>query len=224
MPRANFVLPAILATACLVLTATGASAAELSEKEKAEGFVSLFNGRDLDGWIGAKKGYVVDDGVLVCLKQGGGNLFTAKEYDDFVFRFEFKLTPGANNGLAIRAPLEGNAAFAGMELQILDDSSERYKTLKPYQRHGSLYGVVPAKEGHLKPVGEWNSQEVTANGRKIKVVLNGETILDADLDKVKPLDGRDHPGLERSKGHIGFLGHGARIEFRNIRLKELSGN
>lgn len=218
MRRLPLLVPAALA--CLALAAA-APAGDLPQKEKDEGFVSRFNGKTLDGWVGATKGYVAEDGILVCLKQGGGNLYTAKEYGDFVLRFDFKLTPGANNGLAIRAPREGNAAYVGMELQILDDSAERFKGLKPYQHHGSIYGVVPARTGHLKPVGEWNSQEVIADGRKIKVVLNGETIVEADLDKVKPLDGREHPGLERTKGHIGFLGHGARIEFRNLRIKEL---
>jgi hypothetical protein len=197
------------------------------EKSEEKGFVSLFDGKTLKGWTGSGiKGYVVEDGAIVCLKEKGGNLFTEKEYADFVLRFEFKLEPGANNGLAIRAPLEGNAAYAGMELQILDDTSGQYKNLQPYQYHGSVYGIAPAKRGHLKPVGEWNQQEVTCAGRQVKVVLNGQTIVDVDLDKVAPggktIDGSDHPGLKRTKGHIGFLGHGSRVEFRNIRLKEIS--
>lgn len=197
---------------------------DLSEEEKADGFVSLFNGKTLDGWVGATKGYTVENGVLVCKKRGGGNLYTKDEYADFVMRFEFKLEPGANNGLGIRAPLKGNAAYVGMELQILDNTAPRYKNLKPYQYHGSVYGVVPAKRGHLKPLGEWNVQEVTAKGSHVKVVLNGVTIVDADIIKAstpKTPDGAKHPGLKNKKGHIGFLGHGARIEFRNLRVKKL---
>lgn len=189
-----------------------------------QGFVSLFNGKDLTGWVGATKGYAVENGVLVCLPQGGGKLMTEKEYRDFRFRFEFKLPPGANNGVGIRAPLEGDAAYNGMEIQILDDTAERYRNLKPYQFHGSVYGVAPAKKGHLKPVGEWNAQEIIAKGRRVTVILNGVTIVDVDLDQVstpRTLDGREHPGLKNEKGHIGFLGHGARIEFRNIRIQEL---
>ncbi len=207
------------------LSADRSPAGTLSRKEKEAGFVCLFDGKTLNGWVGATKGYVPEGGNLVCLKKGGGNLFTEKEYTDFIFRFEFKLTPGANNGLAIRAPLKGNAAFAGMELQILDNTAEKYKHLKPYQYHGSVYGVVPAKRGFLKPVGEWNSQEVICKGRQVTVILNGATIVDADLDKAgspKTADGRPHPGLKNAKGRIGFLGHGARIEFRNIRVKDLS--
>lgn len=188
------------------------------------GFGSLFNGKDTTGWIGNTKGYVAQpDGSLACEPdKGHGNLLTEKEYANFILRFEFKLTPGANNGLGIRAPAEGDAAYAGMELQILDDGAEQYKDLQPWQFHGSIYNVVPAKRGHLKPVGEWNSQEVVADGRHIKVTLNGAVIVDANLDDVKdPETLKKHPGLANTKGHIGFLGHGSPLSFRNIRIKEL---
>jgi hypothetical protein len=165
---------------------------------------------------------------LVCKKEGGGNLLTKKEYADFAFRFEFKLTPGANNGVGIRTPPQGNPAYVGMEIQILDDGHEKYKGwLKDYQCHGSVYGVVPAKRGHLKPTGEWNCEEICAKGRRVKITLNGTVIVDADLDEAvknnggKTLDGQDHPGLKRDKGHLGFLGHGDDLEFRNLRVKEL---
>ena len=188
-------------------------------------FIPLFSGKDLAGWVGDKEGYGVEDGkIVVHPDRGSGNLYTEKEYGDFILRFEFKLTPGANNGLGIRAPLEGDAAYAGMELQILDDTAEKYKDLAPYQYHGSIYGVVPARRGHLKPVGEWNEQEVIADGWRITVRLNGATIVNADIDAAgtpQTMDGRDHPGLKRQRGNIGFLGHGSRVEFRNIRIKEL---
>jgi len=200
----------------------------LSKQEAEEGFVSLFNGKDLTGWQGAIQGYRVEDGVLVCPKGGGGNLLTQKQYGDFVFRFEFRLTPGANNGVGIRTPPQGNPAYVGMEIQILDDGHPKYQGwLKDYQCHGSIYGVVPAKRGFLKPAGQWNSEEIYCKGRRVKVTLNGTVILDADLDEVlkktggKTLDGADHPGLKRDKGHLGFLGHGDHVEFRNLRIKEL---
>ncbi len=194
----------------------------LSEEEKADGFVSIFNGEDLEGWEGSTDGYVVEDGNIVCVPSKGGFLFTTKEYSNFVLRFEFKLEPGGNNGLAVRAPLEGNPAYSGMELQILDDESDKYRDkLADYQYHGSIYGVVPAKRGFLKPAGEWNAQEVVADGPKIKVILNGEVILDTDLTDKKPIDGQPHPGLHRKTGHLGFCGHGDRVEFRKLRLKEL---
>ncbi len=191
-----------------------------------EGFVPLFNGKDLTGWEGDTKGYVAEDNMIVC--RPGGNLYTAKEYSDFVMRFEFKLTPGANNGLGIRWPGKGDAAYAGMEIQILDDTSPKYAKLQPYQYHGSIYGVVPAERGHQKPVGEWNVQEVTAIGPHIKVVLNGVTIVDANLDEIKQTDKmhdlKKHPGLHNKSGRIGFLGHGSVVEFRNIRLKEIAAS
>lgn len=190
-----------------------------------DGFEPLFNGKDLTGWMGNTTGYVVEDGRIVCYPdRGSGNLYTAKEYDNFIYRFEFKLTLGANNGLGIRTPLEGDAAYVGMELQILDNTAEKYKDLHEYQYHGSIYGVVPAKRGYLKPVGEWNKEEVIADGTHIKVILNGTTIVDADIAnaiKNGTMDGKDHPGLRRTKGHIGFLGHGSKLEFRNIKIKEL---
>jgi hypothetical protein len=199
----------------------------LTDEEIAGGFESLFNGKNLDGWQGNKTDYFAENGEMVVNPQRGGhgNLFTEKEYSDFNFRFEFQLTPGANNGLGIRAPLEGDAAYVGMELQILDNTAAIYANLHEYQYHGSVYGVIPAKRGFLNPVDEWNSQEVIVKGPKIKVILNGETILDGDIKEASKngtLDGNKHPGLEREKGYIGFLGHGSELKFRNLRIKDLS--
>jgi len=200
---------------------------ELSAEEKREGFKVLFDGTNMHNWMGNTTDYVIEEDVLVVREPkfgSGGNLYTKEEYDDFVFRFEFKLTPGANNGLGIRAPLEGDVAYEGMEIQILDNDADIYKNLHEYQFHGSVYGTLPAERGHLKPVGEWNYQEVIVNGPKIKVILNGTTILDGDISDARKngtLDGKDHPGLKRDKGHIGFLGHGSTVWFRNIRIKEL---
>jgi HEAT repeat protein len=198
---------------------------ELSEAESDEGFVALFNGRDLDGWTGDTKGYTAENGKIVIHPElGSGNLYTAREYSDFTLRFEFKLTPAANNGLGVRAPLEGDAAYVGMEVQILEDGSPVYWNLRPYQYHGSIYGVVPARRGFLKPPGEWNAEEVTVIGRHVTVVVNGTTIVDADLDRASAggtIDHNEHPGLKRASGHLGFLGHGAIVEFRAIRLKEI---
>jgi hypothetical protein len=192
-----------------------------------EGFVSLFDGKSLQGWIGAVESHRVEDGAISVIPGAAGNLLTEKEYSNFVLRFEFRLSAGANNGLGIRCPnvAKGNLHLEGIELQILDNSAEKYKDLQPYQYHGSVYGVVPARREFLKPLGEWNSQEVTVKDRRIKVVLNGSVIVDADLDAAstpKTLDGQDHPGIRRSKGHVAFLGHGDRVDFRKIRIKDLS--
>jgi hypothetical protein len=190
------------------------------------GFVSLFDGQTLAGWHGATDGYEVVDGEIRSKPGVGGNLLTSAEFSDFVLRFEFRLTPGANNGLAIRTPAQGNAAFDGMELQILDDGHEKYRSIEPWQSHGSIYGVVAAERGTcLKPAGEWNSEEVTVDGTKIRVVVNGKKIIDADIapfrDGQPTLDGKPHPGLQRKHGHIGFAGHHDEVHVRNIFIRPL---
>jgi hypothetical protein len=206
-------------------TKSGSGTAPTKTSAKTEsGFVSLFNGKDLTGWklVGKHgEGYGVTNGVLYCAKGGGGNLFYDKEFSDFVLRFEFKLEAHSNNGLGIRAPLEGDAAYQGMELQILGTGYPG--ALRPEQYHGSVYDVFAAKRGALKNPGEWNVEEVTANGRHIKVVLNGQEILNADLNTVTdPRVLAKHPGLLREKGYVGFLGHNDYVEFRNIRIKDIS--
>lgn len=190
------------------------------------GFVSLFDGQTLAGWRlvgGHGPGYIARDGVLVCPKDGGGNLFTERQYANFILRFEFRTEPGGNNGVGIRAPLEGDPAYEGMEIQILDDGHALYRgKIRSEQHHGSIYDVIPARTGFLKPAGEWNTEEIMANGRQIRVTLNGVVIVDANLDTVRePAVLAKHPGLARPSGHIGFLGHGSLVEFRNIRIRTL---
>jgi len=198
----------------------------LTAEEKKEGFFSLFNGLDLSQWTGNTTGYLVKDGVVEVAPEigGGGNLYTKDEFSNFIYRFEFQLTPGANNGIGIRAPLEGDAAYVGMEIQVLDNEAPKYKDLHPYQYHGSVYGVIPAKRGYLLPTGEWNKEEIVARGNKIKVVLNGTVILDGDIKEASKngtMDHKEHPGLLLPKGHLGFLGHGDVVRFRNMRVKRL---
>jgi len=213
----------VLAITLSPLVALGqTSAADSGEA----GFVKLFDGQTLKGWQlvrGRGPGYVVKDGTIVCPLEGGGNLLTEKEYSNFIFRFEFKTEPGGNNGIGIRTPLNGDAAYVGMEVQILDDGHEKYKgKIKSEQHHGSIYLVAPARTGFLKPAGEWNSEEIMADGNHIRVTLNGVVILDFDLGLVKEKEVIEkHPGIRNKKGYIGFLGHGSLVEFRNIRIKTL---
>ena len=187
------------------------------------GFTPLFNGKDLSGWAGAVDHYQVEDGAIMCKPGQGGTLHTKEEYGDFVVRFEFQLPPGGNNGLAIRYPGTGNPAYAGMcELQVLDTEHPKYKDIDPRQTHGSAYGMVPAQRGHLRPVGEWNDQQVTVQGSTIKVELNGATILDTDLAAVKEfMANSPHPGKDLAKGFFGFAGHGDTVKFRNIAIRRL---
>ncbi len=202
-----------------------AGTAELDEFERTDGYRPLFNGRDLEGWTGGKEGYAIEDGRIVVIpEKNAGNLYTENEFTDFSLRFEFKPYPAANNGIGVRAPLEGDAAYAGMEVQVLEDGSPIYWDLRPYQYHGSVYGTIPARRGVLNPPGLWNTEEITVRGRRVRVIVNGTVIVDGDLDQASAsgtIDGREHPGLARTSGHIGFLGHGSRVEFRNIRIKEL---
>ena len=193
------------------------------DKHNDEGFEPVFNGRDFTGWAGALDNYEIVDGAIACRKGKGGNLYTEAVYGDFVVRLEFLLPPGGNNGLAIRYPGKGSPAFAGMcELQVLDNSAEKYAKLKERQYHGSAYGMVAAHRGFLRPVGQWNFQEVTVKGSTVRVELNGSVILDADLSKVTDfMDGKAHPGKDLREGHFGFAGHNDPVRFRNIRIRRL---
>ncbi len=188
-----------------------------------EGFKNVFNGQNFDGWAGPVDNYEIKDGALVCKPGKGGTIFTKEEYGDFVVRFEFKLPPGGNNGLALRYPGEGDTAYVGMcELQVLDDTSDKYKNLDSRQYHGSAYGIAAAERGFLRPVGEWNFQEVTVQGSRIKVELNGAPILDTDLSKINDyLANKEHPGKDRKSGHFGFAGHNDAVSFRNVAIKKL---
>lgn len=199
---------------------------KLSKEEKKEGFKILFDGTSMDSWTGNTTEYILEDGCIVMHPEAemGGNLYSKESFDNFILRFDFMLTPGANNGLGIRHEIvPKDKGYVGMELQILDNEDEQYKDLKPYQYHGSLYGYVPAKRGFLKPVGEWNSEEVIADGNKIKVILNGTLIMEADLKEVT----KDLPpekiqkGLLVKEGHIAFLGHGSVVKFKDIRIKPI---
>ncbi len=188
----------------------------------APGFRPIFNGQNLADWAGPVENYEVTDGVLRCKPHRGGTIYFNMELTDFMARVDFKLPPGANNGLAIRYPGHGDTAYVGMcELQILDDGARQYARLDPRQAHGSAYGMVPAHKGYLRPVGQWNFEEVTVKGSKIKVELNGTVTLDADLSQVKEfMANSPHPGKDRSSGYFGLAGHSDPVEFRNISIKK----
>jgi hypothetical protein len=197
----------------------------LDSREKAEGFNLLFNGKDLTGWTGNLNGYQAENGMIaVHPEKSSGNLYTENTFGDFVLRFDFQLTPGANNGIGIRTPLTGDAAYVGMEIQVLDNEHPKYAQLQPYQYHGSVYGVIPAKRGYLLPAGQWNTEEISIRGDEIKVTLNGTVITEGSLSSASQngtMDHKEHPGLLRKDGHIGFLGHGDVVRFKNIRIKRL---
>ena len=197
----------------------------LSDREKTAGFELLFDGKELSNeiWQQAVDKYKVVDGTFVC--DPGGNLVTKKEYENFVFRLEFKLPPAGNNGVGIRTRTGVDAAYNGHEIQILDDTADQYKNLQPWQFHGSVYRFVPAVRGSLRPVGEWNREEIIVYGNKIKVICNNQVIVDADLTefvegKKQPLDGHSH--TFNKTGLVGFLGHNDPVAFRSVRIKVLN--
>ncbi len=192
----------------------------------AEGFMELNNGKDLSNWVGAVANYEVKNGNIVCKQGKGGDLLTKDEYENFILRVEFKLPPAGNNGIALRTPLGGHSSRDGLELQVIDSDGYNAKhpkePLKPFQYHGSLYHCVGAKHGYLRPVGEWNFQEVEVKGQKIKVTLNGTKILDVDIDTFDRSQIANAPkGLDQRKGHIGFAGHNDPVEFRSFKVKPL---
>lgn len=222
-------LTLLLATTIAIIAT--AATDDHAAKEKEDGFAPLFNGKDTEGWTydgkhdpKTSKGYYAKDGILICDKDAHGNLYTEKDYDNFVLRFDFKLVRNGNNGIGVHCPTTGDIAYQGIEIQILDDDGDMYKgKIQPWQHHGSVYGCVPAKPGALKPVGEWNSEEIVVDHRHIKVTLNDKVIVDTDLDKdvTDPEVLAKHPGLKRTTGKIGLLGHTDQTEFRNLRVKEL---
>lgn len=202
---------------------SGDEANEILSRRDNDSFKSLFNGENLDGWQGAVDNYEVVDGAIRCKAGHGGLLLTDDEYSNFVARVEFRLPPGGNNGLAIRSPLSGDAAYQAMtELQVLDSEHPKYAKLDPRQYHGSAYGMIAAKRGYLRETGQWNFQEVTVDGSRIKVELNGNVILDGDVaDVTEFLANRPHPGKDRKSGYFGFAGHSDPVEFRDVSIREL---
>ena len=197
--------------------------APLRAGDPPAGFEKLFNGADLSGWksTGNMKVWGAEKGVIYCAGGGGGWLMTEKEYGDFELRLEYKMPLKGNSGVALRAPLKGDPAYVGMELQLIDDVN--WGKLEKWQHTGSIYHVVPAKTIKNKEIGEWNSFKVIARGRQITVIQNDETLVDANLDDFVKEHGKRHPGIleTNKKGHIGFQSYNLRVEFRNIYLKAL---
>jgi hypothetical protein len=210
---------------CLLLVPAGLSQT-VDDKEKADGFVPLFNGTDLSGWKAydfKKDQWAAENGMVVCKGPQGGWLGTTRDYADFELRLEYRLTPGGNSGVYIRAPEKGHISRVGMEIQILDDAHPKYAKLDFYQYTGSIYHVVAPTRRPGKAAGEWNAMSIRAKGREVVVRLNGVTIVDADLERClkDPAVAKEHPGLARSSGRIGLQSHTDRVEFRNLRIKEL---
>ena len=234
--QVNTILPKIIDDP----NAITAKVTTLSPEEAKAGYELLFDGTNLDKWQGNKTDYVPIDGAIYVSAHYGseGNLYTTKKYSDFVFRFEFCFVrPGINNGVGIRTSEGVDAAYEGMEIQILDHDDPIYQGLREYQVHGSVYGIIPAKRIKHKPLGEWNYEEIRAEGDHITVTLNGEVLVDGNIrdacqghnmapEQGKPnpytVDHQSHPGLFNKDGLICFCGHGEGLKLRNIRVLDLT--
>lgn len=195
------------------------------------GFRPLFDGRGLDGWrrLGARvepgaedRAFAVEDGLLVSRGEGGGWLGTDREFDDFDLRLEFRLTPGSNSGVYLRAPADdSHISRTGLEVQLLDEDAPAHRGIQPWQRTGALYHVAAPEAGHLRPPGEWNRLEVRALGPRVQVRLNDALVVDDRLDRHPDLEA-EHPGLRRRSGLLGLQSHNGRVEFRDIRVRPLA--
>jgi hypothetical protein len=182
------------------------------------GFRSLFNGSDLSGWEGAGRDasqcWAVDNGWLTCTGEKGPWLRSTEQFGDFNLRLEYKLNPGGNSGVYIRVPSDGvhHGEGAGIEVQVLDDDAERYRTLQPYQYTGSLYAIVPADPRVAHPAGQWNTLEINCRGTSYRVTHNGIDVVVADEGRAPELKRR------RVEGFLGFQNHSERVWYRDLRL------
>ena len=186
----------------------------------------MFNGSDLAGWqrVGGKPdAWGVEDGVLVARKGGGGWLACQREYSDYLIELDFRLPPGGNSGVFLRPPLEGNPAFEGMEVQVLDDEAPQYANLKPWQYCASIYSIAAPEQRVSRPAGSWHALRVLCAGRLVMVWLNGICVARANLDDHSDKAERI-PGLRRVSGHPGLQNEHGPIEFRNLRIKDLARN
>lgn len=212
--------PALLALFALAVLSV------MSVRGVEDGFAPLFDGEGLSGWTRfggdpEARAWTVEDGMIVSQGHGGGWLGTERDYDNFVLRLDFRLSPGSNSGVYLRAPADtSHISRTGMEIQLLDEEAERHRNIQPWQKTGSIYHVAAARTGYLKPPGTWNALEIVADGPRVIVRLNGETVVDDRIDQHPGLDA-EHPGLKRATGRIGLQSHNDRVEFRNVRIREL---
>jgi hypothetical protein len=216
----------VLPLAAILLLPAALPAQPLSDQEKKDGFLPLFNGKDLDGWSffdSKEPNWIVENGLLVCTGKGSGWLGTTRDYADFELRLEYRLPPAGNSGVYLRAPTSGHISRQGMEIQLLDDDHPKYAKLNYYQYTGALYHVVAPTQRAVKPAGEWNAMTIRLQGRELIVTLNGKQLVRADLDVYlkDPAIAKEHTGLTRTTGRIGLQNHHDRVEFRNLRVKEL---
>jgi len=184
---------------------------------------ALLNGVDLAGWdaVGgaADESWSVADGVLTCRLGNGPWLRSAETFGDFNLRLDYRVEPGANGGIYVRVPADGNhhrdnttLPPAGFEVQLLDDSSGKYSNLKDYQHSASVYDLAGAARIVTKPPGEWNTLEIDCRGNRVRIVHNGAVVVEIDEQRCPLL------ALRETSGYLGLQNHGGGVSFRNIRI------
>jgi len=184
-----------------------------------DGFVPMFDGKTLDGWKTAGNWVVEEDGVVTLHPRPGEHgwqrydayLTTARKYKDFIIDLEFKIDKGGNSGVFLRVGDTTDHVRHGFEVQILDTHGKK----NPGNHDcGGVIGTAGPSKNMAKPAGEWNRYVITCKGNKLEVVLNGEQIIDLELDKSAI---KDRP----AEGYIGFQDEAKRVWYRNVRIKEL---
>jgi hypothetical protein len=223
----------VLAT-MLVFVAVAALAADnqLTVEERRDGWQLLFDGATTNGWMNSDRTAPrtpVVDGSLAPHKAGHYMLVHTQMWENFVLALDFKISPGCNSGVFVRThsltPRAGkDVGFNGLEIAIDDTRGNGVHDT------GALYDLVKPTRHAMKPAGEWNHMEITCDGSRLEVVLNGGRVTTADLSQFtepnKRPDGsahkfdtafRDHP----RRGYIGLQDHGSPCWFKNIKIKPL---
>jgi len=189
---------------------------ELTPQEKAEGWISLFDGHSLDGWTTLRPdwaSWAVEDGTITCLgSRLGPWLRTRRRFSSFVLRLEYRISDRGNSGVFVRAPLDGRASRFGLEIQIM---GRHVEPLDDQKSTGAIYASLAPREDASRPPGEWNELEITCRGPALTVRVNGHVVQDVDLDTDAVLRDRLREGV------IGLQDHGNRVWFRHIRIREL---
>lgn len=215
-------------------TATTSQNSTLTDAEKAEGWVLLFNGENLEGWRGFKKsnsdptGWQVENGVLMT-KGGNGDIISKEQYEDFELEFEWKIAPKGNSGVMYRVVERDNKNTyeSGPEYQIIDNENYPDK-LTEKQKTGANYDIDAPKQNVAKPAGEFNHSRIVINNGRVEHLLNGTKVVEYQLgsndwkQKIKNSKfGTMKDYGQAEKGHIALQDHGDSVWFKNMRIRPL---
>lgn len=207
---------------CGVLALTGGAREAVARPTR---WVELYNGKDLTGWhvMNGKAGVWKAEGELVvCQGDGGGWLTSDRQYGDFELEVEWKIPPGGNSGIGLRYPGQGDPAHEGMEIQVLDDPHPMYKNLHEAQYTGGIYYQAAATAHPEKKAGEWNKYFIRCKGPRVYIKLNDVVVQDVSLDDfTHGWGGHKALAVRPRSGYVGLQSHTDRVEFRNIRIREL---